>query len=113
MLDIEQRLPTAYHPETDGQTERTNMTLEQYLRIFVNYDQDDWEEWLPLSEFVYNNTSSDATGLSPFFANKGFHPNIFFLLPAEPGLSTRERTQAARANNIADKMVDVLEFMKE
>lgn len=56
ILGIKQNLSTAYHPQTDGQTERTNQTLEQYLRMFINYDQDDWVEWLPLSEFVFNNT---------------------------------------------------------
>ena len=60
-----------YHLEGDGQTERTNQTLEQYLRIFCNYQQDNWYTLLPLAEFAYNNTPS-----SPFFANKGYHPNL-------------------------------------
>ena len=75
-LDITSNLSTAYHPETDGQTERTIQTIEQYLRIFVNYQQDDWESRLPLAEFVYNNTPHSATGVSPFFANKGYNPRL-------------------------------------
>jgi hypothetical protein len=67
---------SGYHPEGDGQTERTNQTLEQYLRIFCNYQQDNWSELLSLAEFAYNNTPSATTGISPFFANKGYHPNI-------------------------------------
>ena len=56
LLHIKWNLSTAYHPETDGQTERLNQILEQYLRIYVNYDQDDWCDLLPLAEFAYNNT---------------------------------------------------------
>jgi hypothetical protein len=65
-----------YHPEGDGQTERLNQTLEQYLHIFCNYQQDNWSLLLPLGEFTYNNAPSASTGTSPFFANKGYHPNI-------------------------------------
>jgi hypothetical protein len=83
-LDISSNLSTAYHPQTDGQTERTNQTLEQYLRIFVNYQQDDWATQLPLAEFVYNNTPHSATGVSPFFANKGFNPRLTISLKDIP-----------------------------
>ncbi|KAF8623980.1 hypothetical protein AX17_007243 [Amanita inopinata Kibby_2008] len=51
-------------------------TLEQYLRIFCNYQQDNWSELLLLAEFAYNNAPSATTGISPFFANKGYHPNL-------------------------------------
>ena len=67
---------SGYHPEGDGQTERTNQTLEQYLGIFCNYQQDNWYTLLLLVEFAYNNTPSSTTGISPFFANKGYHPNL-------------------------------------
>jgi len=67
---------SGYHPEGDGQTERTNQTLEQYIRIYCNYQQDNWKGLLPLTEFAYNNAPSATTGISPFFANKGYHPNI-------------------------------------
>ena len=67
---------SGYYPEGDGQTKRTNQTLEQYLRIFCNYQQDNWYTLLPLAEFAYNNTPSSTTGISPFFANKGYHPNL-------------------------------------
>ena len=75
-LGIQSNLSTAYHPETDGQTERVNQILEQYLRIYINYQQDDWVDLLPIAEFAYNNTPHTATSVSPFFANKGFHPNL-------------------------------------
>jgi hypothetical protein len=53
-----------------------NQTLEQYLRIYCNYQQDNWAELLPISEFAYNNAPNATTGVSPFFANKGYHPNL-------------------------------------
>ena len=67
---------SGYHTEGDGQTERTNQTLEQYLRAYCNYQQDNWSELLPLAEFAYNNAPNATTGITPFFANKGYHPNI-------------------------------------
>ena len=53
-----------------------NQTLEQYLHVYCNYQQDNWSELLPLMEFVYNNALSTTTSVSPFFANKGYYPNI-------------------------------------
>ena len=67
---------SGYHPEGDGQTERTNQTLEQYLHVYCNYQQDNWSKLLPLVEFAYNNAPSATTGVFPFFANKGYYPNI-------------------------------------
>jgi len=67
---------SGYHPEGDRQTEWVNQTLEQYLRAYCNYQQDNWSELLPLAEFVYNNAPSETTGVSPFFANKGYHLNL-------------------------------------
>ena len=87
-LNIKRTLSTAYHPETDGQTERVNQTLEQYLRIYCAYQQNDWHEWLPLAEFSYNNSDHSSTGLSPFMANYGYHPSISVvegIAPSIPG----------------------------
>jgi transposase InsO family protein len=75
-LDMKLHFTSGYHPEGDGQTERANQTLEQYLRMYCNYQQDNWSPLLPLAEFAYNNAPSATTGISPFFANKGYHPNI-------------------------------------
>ena len=55
LLDIKVTASTAYHPQTDGQTECVNQELEQYLHIFMNERQDDWDNWLPMAEFTYNN----------------------------------------------------------
>lgn len=73
-LKIKQRLSSAFHPLTDGQTERQNQTLEQYLQGYANYQQDDWAAWLAIAEFAYNNSVHSATGKSPFFLAYGLHP---------------------------------------
>jgi hypothetical protein len=87
LMGVQTKLSSAFHPETDGQTERTNQTLEQYLRCTINYQQDDWADWLPLAEFAYNNSLHSATQKTPFFANFGFHPRFDisqFSLPENP-----------------------------
>ncbi|CAJ0968110.1 unnamed protein product [Ranitomeya imitator] len=75
-MGIDLSFSSAFHPQTNGQTERTNQTLEIYLRCFVSADQDDWVSFLPLAEFALNNRASSATLVSPFFCNSGFHPRF-------------------------------------
>src|SRR5882724_9148806 len=57
-------------------TEQTNQTLEQYLQVYCNYQQNNWSKLLPLAEFAYHNTPSATTSITPFFANKGYHLNL-------------------------------------
>ena len=78
MLEIETKLSTAYHPETDGQTERTNQELKQYLRMYVNHRQNNWAEWLATVEFAFNNKVYTATRSSPFQVNYGREPRMGF-----------------------------------
>jgi len=73
-LSINHRLSTAFHPQTDGQMERENQTMEQYLRAFSNYEQDNWVELLPLAVFAYNNSVDHSTQMTPFWANYHYHP---------------------------------------
>ena len=80
LLGIKTSLSTSYHPQTDGQTERVNQDLEQYLRLFTNFAQTDWNSWLALAEFAYNNRIHSATNYSPFFLEYGRHPR----LPTDP-----------------------------
>jgi len=76
-------MSTAYHPQSDGQTERTNRTLEQILRHYVNYHHSDWETYLPMAEFAMNNSPSRTTGFTPFFLNYGTHPHTPLSLIAD------------------------------
>ncbi|MBW0512486.1 hypothetical protein O181_052201 [Austropuccinia psidii MF-1] len=75
-LKISRDLSTSYHPETDGQTERVNQILEQYIWMYVTYHQDDWNTWLPLAEFAYNNSDHSSTKQLPFFTVYGRDPQF-------------------------------------
>lgn len=76
VLDMNLHFTSGYHPKGDGQTEWMNQTLEQYLCIYCNYQQDNWAELLPITEFTYNNAPNPTTGVYLFFANKGYNPDI-------------------------------------
>ena len=78
LLGVNHRLSITYHPQTDGKTERLNQTLEQYLRCFLNYKQDNWVEWLPTIILAYNSAFSESIGISPFFANYGYKPTTSY-----------------------------------
>ena len=69
-------MSTAFHLQTDGQMERQNQILEYYLRYYINYRQDDWVEWLPQAEFVYNNTTQASTERSLFYAMYTYNPSF-------------------------------------
>lgn len=106
-LKIKSSPSTAYHPETDGQTERMNAILECHLRSYVSYMQNDWVEWLPLAEFSANSMFSETTGISPFFATYGFQPRL--------GIEPYDQTSmpASRdAESFASDMKMILEHLK-
>ena len=67
---------TAYHQQADGKTERTEQVLEGYLRRFVNYDQKDCYQRLPVAKYAYNNTQATAHKLTLVFNNYGSHPQM-------------------------------------
>ena len=78
LLGIQIELLTAYHPQTDGQMERINQELEQYLRVFIDHRQEQWPDWLGTVEFAYNNKIHMATKILPFKANYGQDPRMGF-----------------------------------
>ena len=105
---------SSFHPETDGQTERLNAGVEQYLRAFMNFRQDDWVDWLPLAEFAANNAVSETTGVSPFFANYGFHPRLGTepTTPCPPNLSDARKREFYKSNVVADRFERILIQLK-
>ncbi|KAE8826953.1 hypothetical protein HRS9139_08125 [Pyrenophora teres f. teres] len=114
-LHIKRKLSTAYHPETDGQTERANQSLETFLRQFVNYAQDDWAAWLPIAEFQANDTVNSSTGMTPFFADLGYHPRsgIHPQENIETDLPRPTRDQIVRADEMMNSNADLVAHLKE
>ena len=69
-------MSTTFHPETDGQTEKVNQILEQYIRSYCSYQQDDWASLLPLAEYAYNTSLSESSKAMPYEINYGFTPSV-------------------------------------
>jgi hypothetical protein len=90
LLGTDLDMSTAYHPQTDGQTERANRTFEDMLRGFVGPRQDDWCRYLSLVEFAYNNSVQASTLHTPFYLNHGRHP----LSPLATVVPSRSATPA-------------------
>ena len=78
LLGIQTKLSTAYHPQTDGQTERVNQELEQYLRVFIDHRQEQWLDWLGMAEFAYNNKIHATTKILLFKVNYSQDPRMGF-----------------------------------
>ena len=85
---IKLRLSTAYHPQTDGQTERMNQILEHYLRCFIDTTQTTWPKLLPNAQFSCNNAINSTTGISPFEALRGYQAD--FHIDIEDDITTGE-----------------------
>ena len=109
-LGVKLKFSTAYHPQTDGQTERVNQELETYLRILCANHPDKWPEYLPLAEFTHNNRIHSAIHMSPFQAIMGYEPRTIpttFPETSVPSVNQRIknlqniRDEAAAAHEIA------------
>ena len=94
-LKIDSRLSNAFQSQTDGQTERVNAVVEQHLRAYITYLQDNWVDYLFLAEFAGNNQVSDTTSLSPFFANLGYHLRYDFELDIQVDAPEEREAQTA------------------
>jgi transposase InsO family protein len=73
-LKIKQNISSAYHPQTDGSSERTNQTVETALRIFCNHQSNDWADWLPLVQYQINSHENSTTKNVPFEVWMGYTP---------------------------------------
>jgi len=104
-LGIERRLSTAFHPQIDGQTERTNAILEQYLRAYINYQQDDWCGYLPLAEFAYNNGYQETIKSTSFFANYGINPEYEMIGHLIQGKQTKPEELTLLHESLRNEMV--------
>src|SRR4030088_75586 len=73
-MHIDQRMSTAFHPQTDGETERVNQELETYLRIFCALEPEQWSAYLPMAEFAHNSRVHEAIKHTPFQVILGTDP---------------------------------------
>jgi hypothetical protein len=99
-LGIKAHFSSAYHPQTDGQTERMNPGIEQYLRAYSGMYQKDWVKWLPMAEFAYINALHSATGTSPFKCLYGRDPTM---------MPSKIQTQVPEANDMVDTLQEIWE----
>ena len=102
MLEIESKILTAFHPQIDDQMERVNQELEQYLRMFIDHQQEQWPDWLGMAEFAYNNKAYSSTKTLPFKANYGQDPRM--------GFETRRKGKYEGAEKF---MIKIKEIQKE
>jgi len=99
MLGIKSKMSTVFHPQTNGQTERVNQELEQYLKIFIDHRQEQWPDWLGTAEFAYNNKVHLSTKTSPFKANYRQDPRM--------GFEIRKKGKYERAEKFVTKMKEI------
>jgi len=104
LLEIQTKLLTAYYSQTDGQTERINQELEQYLRVFIDHRQEQWPDWLGTAEFAYNNKIYTVTKISPFKANYGQDPRM--------GFEGRRKGKYEMAGKFVERMKKIQEEAK-
>ena len=99
-------MSTAFHPQTNGQTERLNREINQYLRTYVNDRQNEWAKWIKIAQFVWNDTISEVTTDSPFGITQSYFPRM--------GVEPAETTAPAAKDFavIFNKVVDALEKAK-
>ena len=99
MLGMETKLLTAFHPQTDGQTEQMNQNLEQYLQFFVDHRQKDWLEWLASAEFATNNKVYLAIKISLFIAN--------YRRELRMGVDIRKKEKVEKTTEFVERMKKV------
>ena len=101
---IKRRLSTAFHPQTDGQTEILNRILENYLRAYTSLEHMNWARLLPSAEYAYNNSRSSSTKITPFKALYGYDPEL------RVDLSTKDSTNQGEAPAAHDRITRLAEL---
>ena len=99
-------ISTAFHSQTDGQTERMNKTLEEMLRAYSTYNQDQWDQYLPAAEFAYNNVKQMSTGHTLFELDCGQHP-------LTPATLVTKTTNVPAADDFAQHWENMINMAKD
>ena len=106
-LGVKRRLLTAFHPQTDDQTERQNSTMEVYLRAFINFEQNDWARLLPIAEIAYNNAKYASNGHTPCELNYGYHSWMSYEEDVNP------RSQSKSADELSAELRELMIVCQE
>jgi hypothetical protein len=101
-------MSTRGHPETDGASEILNQHIEQYIRMYCTYEQNNWSKLLPLAEFAYNNSVNSAISTTPFVADLGLHPRSWVV--HDPSL---QKTSSKEIFNLQRNIDDRIELLRE
>ena len=101
-LGIKRKLSTAFYPQTDGQTDWQNSTIEAYLQAFVNFEQNDWARLLLMAEFAYNNTKNASSGHTPFELNYDYHPRMSYKKDVNP------RSKSKSVNELSTELKELM-----
>ncbi|KAL2104492.1 hypothetical protein VUR80DRAFT_344 [Thermomyces stellatus] len=112
-LGVNHKLSTAWHPQTDGQTERINQILETYLRAYLNWEQNNWVQVLPVAQIAYNSTEPESTGVSPFYANYGIQPDTNYTPRNARTKAEKAVLQADRLRELHVRLREQLEFIRQ
>lgn len=114
MLRITRRMSTAFHPQTDGSTERMNSVVEAYLRAYVDWTQSDWSGWLPAAQIAIKGRAAASTGVSPFFVQHGYDVDV---IQEDPDLTAEllhkhPRNPSQAAASMVRKFAEVINFVQ-
>ena len=112
ILRINAKLSTAFHPETDGQSEIANQEIEKHLQLYVNHFQDNWVDLLPMAKFAANANPSATIKIPPFQATRGYVPRMSFNPVDLSEELTRERLASSKARSIATDIEEVWKFVR-
>jgi hypothetical protein len=120
-VKVKLKLSTAYHPQTDGQSERVNQCLESYLRCMVFQEPKKWASWLPMAEWWYNTSYHTALKISPFQALYGYPPPMLseFSIPLQGDteamdfLLVRQQMLAQLKENLSQAQARMKKFAED
>ncbi len=111
-LEINHKMLTAYHSQTNEQSEQINQTVETYLRHYVNRNQNNWVQLLLMTQFVYNNTQNETTEETPFQANYEYNLKVWQELQAHRSQSQKTILNIAEIKKLHKDLTNRIQQQK-
>ena len=110
-MGIDHWLTMAYHLQENGQTEWTNQTIEQYLQHYISYEQDDWDKFLSMAQFAFNNAIHSTTKDTLFYINYGYNPSLYREPRPCKSLSESAKETVEKLKNLHTQLKNDIDFM--